>query len=382
MSDRLPLYQALSGTGHLMKNKTFPRCAYRIYGWQPTYRHSFFPQPESCTAMTAAPSSLTDKVHPLALDAEIITAGFLGDTPAFVSADGELILVSENAEIRRVQLHDGAILCAIMENGHLLSGGDDGRVLETQESGDSQTLSEHKHKWIDRVAFGPSGARAWSAGKTAFVRDGKGTIKTYDAPSTVGGLTFAPKGLRLAIAHYGGVTLWFPNAPGATPEKLEWKGSHLGVQFSPDGRFVVSSMQEPALHGWRVVDGAHMRMKGYPSRVRSFAFTADGKWLASSGSGEAILWPFQSKDGPMGKQPTMLAPSPSARVCCVAPHPKDPVVAMGYDDGMVMMSRISDGAEILLRAPDGAPVNAMGWHTAGGALAFASIKGGAGVLTF
>ena len=68
-----------------------------------------------------------------------------------------------------------------------------------------------KRRWIDNVALHPDGAVAWSAGKTAFVRSGKAEEKSFDVPSTVGGLAFAPKGLRLAIAHYNGVTLWFPN---------------------------------------------------------------------------------------------------------------------------------------------------------------------------
>ncbi len=330
--------------------------------------------------MSSAPSSLTDKVQPLTLNAEIIAAAFLGATPAYVTAEGELILAG--TEMRRVRLHDGVTLCATADKDRIITGGDDGKVVEMRADGTPHTLSEHKGRWIDRVALGPNGAVAWSAGKTAYVRDAKGEIKSFDAPSTVGGLAFAPKGMRLAIAHYGGVTLWFPNAAGTKPEKLEWKGSHLGVLFSPDGRFIVSTMQEPALHGWRVADGAHMRMTGYPSRVRSFAFTTDGKWLASSGSGECILWPFQAKDGPMGKQPAMLAPSPSARVTVVAPHPTDPVVVMGYDDGMVMMARISDGAEILLHAPNGEPVGAMAWNTPGGTLTFATTKGSAGILAF
>ncbi len=33
-----------------------------------------------------------------------------------------------------------------------------------------------------------------------------------DVPTTVGALAFAPKGVRIGIAHYGGITLWFPNA--------------------------------------------------------------------------------------------------------------------------------------------------------------------------
>ena len=150
-------------------------------------------------------------------------------------------------------------------------------------------------------------------------------MKSLDLPSTAGGLAFLPKGFRLAIAHYNGASLWFPNAQ-AKPEILEWKGSHLGVTVSPDGRFLVTTMQEPMLHGWRLVDGKHMRMSGYAARVRSFAWTADGAFLATGGSDQLILWPFSGKDGPMGKQPTMLAPH-GKRLAVVACHPKQPVVA-------------------------------------------------------
>ena len=115
--------------------------------------------------------------------------------------------------------------------------------------------------------------------------------KSIEVVSTVGGLAFAPKGLRLAIAHYNGASLWFPNAK-AEPDTLEWKGSHLGARFSPDGRFLVTSMQEPMLHGWRLDDRKDMRMSGYASRVRSLDWTADGKWLATSGSTQMVLWRF------------------------------------------------------------------------------------------
>lgn len=338
----------------------------------------------SSAPTSSAPSSLTGKVQPFSVDGEIIAVAFLGAAPAFVTGGGKVVL--QGAAARTVEAHAGAILAAVGDGTRLVTGGDDGRVVETLAGGESRVLAEHKGRWIDRVALGPDGAVAYSAGKTAFVVGPKGEPKSFEAPSTVGGLAFAPKGLRLAIAHYGGVTLWFPNAAGAKPEVLGWKGSHLGVVFSPDGRFVVTTMQEPALHGWRVVDGAHMRMSGYPSRVKSFAFTADGKWLASSGSGEAILWPFQSKDGPMGKQPTMLAPSPASRVTMVAPHPSDPVLAVGYEDGMVMMARIGDGAEILLRAPTDAAggdrVSGLAWHPAGGAVAFGTASGKGGLLAF
>ena len=112
-------------------------------------------------------------------------------------------------------------------------GGDDGKVVALDAKGEATMLAtDPKRRWIDNVALHPDGAVAWSAGKTAFVRSGKGEEKSLDVPSTVGGLAFAPKGLRLAIAHYNGVTLWFPNM-AAKPEVLEWAGSHLGVDLQP-----------------------------------------------------------------------------------------------------------------------------------------------------
>jgi WD40 repeat protein len=204
-------------------------------------------------------------------------------------------------------------------------------------------------------------------------------LRQFEAPSTVGGLAFLPKGFRLAVAHYNGATLWFPNAPQATPEKLEWKGSHLGVTISPDGRFLVTTMQEPMLHGWRLADSKHMRMSGYTARVMSLGWTTGGRWLATSGSPQLILWPFQTKDGPMGKEPRLLAPS-EARVATVACHPRQEIVAAGYDDGLVLLVRIEDGAEILAKKSGPAPVTALAWSADGRLLAFGTEDGEAGML--
>ena len=214
--------------------------------------------------------SLADRVRPVEAGGAVVGVHFFKTTPVFVLGEEALLFAPRDAEARRVEVHAGGILASVCDGARIVSGGDDGRLVETDADGEHRELAtDDKRRWIDQVALAPDGSVAWSAGKTAHVLTRKGEERTYEAPSTVAGLAFAPKGLRLAIAHYNGVTLWFPNAPGTAPQKLEWKGSHLAVTFSPDGRFLVTAMQEPTLHGWRLADGQHMRMSGYSARVRS-----------------------------------------------------------------------------------------------------------------
>jgi WD40 repeat protein len=325
--------------------------------------------------------SVTDRVRPLALGMAISSAHFLKDRACFVGAEENIAVVDSAGEISQFPVHGGAILCAASDGKRIVSGGDDGKVVSLDAKGEVTVLAtDAKRRWIDSIALHPDGAVAWSAGKTAFVRSGKGEEKSFDAPSTVGGLAFAPKGLRVAVAHYNGVTLWFPNM-AAKPEFLEWAGSHLAVTFSPDNKFLVTGMHEPALHGWRLADNRHMRMSGYPGRVRSMSWSAGGKGLATSGADSVIIWPFTSKDGPMGKEPAMLAPL-QARVSMVACHPKQDIIATGYSNGTVLIVRLEDGAEILVRRNGGGPVSALAWNARGTLLAFGIEDGDAGILEF
>jgi len=322
--------------------------------------------------------SVVERARPVPVDAPVVDVHFVGDAAGFVLGEEALVLARKGEE-RRIVVHGGAILAAAADGSRIVTGGDDGKVMATDASGTATEIAaDPNHRWIDRIATGPAGAVAWSAGKTAFVRSGKGADHALDVPSTVGALAFLPKGFRLAIAHYGGATLWFPSAK-AEPERLEWKGSHLAATVNPDGRFLVTGMQEPTLHGWRLADRKDMRMQGYSARVRSLDWSADGKWLATSGSTQVILWPFQAKDGPMGKTPQLLAPT-EHHVEVVACHPKQAVVAAGYADGLILLVRIDDGAEVLARKPADAPVTALAWSPDGKLLAFGTEDGVAGVI--
>lgn len=330
--------------------------------------------------MTDYPT-LTPAVEPIALGEAAVAAAFLDGAPVFALADGHLHF--GDGPRGRVPAHpDAAILVAASDGRRLVTGGDDGRVVATDVNGATEEIADEKGKWIDALAL-HEGALAWSAGRTVRARSAKGEVKSLDIPSTSRGLAFFPKGYRLAVSHYNGATLWFPNA--GKPETLTWAGSHLDATISPDGRFLVTSMQENTLHGWRVADGKHMRMAGYPGKTRSFSWSFDGKWLATSGADACIIWPFAAKDGPMGQAPRECGVRTNVPVTRVAFHPGALVVAIGYEDGLVLLARISDGSEILVRRmaeePKNARIAALAWDEKGARLAFGAENGDAGVLT-
>ena len=103
-------------------------------------------------------------------------------------------------------------------------------------------------------------------------------------------------------------------------------------------------------------------MTGYPGKTRSVSWSHDGHWLATSGADACVVWPFKDKDGPMGKAPRECGVRPQ-RITQVAFHPRALVVAIGYADGLVLLCRLGDAAEILVRdsAPDQGAISAFAW---------------------
>jgi WD40 repeat protein len=74
-----------------------------------------------------------------------------------------------------------------------------------------------------------------------------------------------------------------------------------------------------------------------------------------------------------------LAPA-EHKVEVVACHPRQDIIATGYSDGLVLIVRVEDGAEILAKKPGDAPVTALAWSEDGTLLAFGTESGEAGVI--
>jgi WD40 repeat protein len=326
------------------------------------------------------------------LEAFVVAACFSRDgrTAGFALGDGtvRLMRVDTAADWTSVSVHDGAILGFAMDPGGdgFISGGDDGKLRRVGADGSVSDISSFGMKWVEHVATSAldKGKRliAASAGKMVRLFDQAGQLlKELTHPSTVTGLAFDGKGKRIGASHYNGASLWFVAAKTDTPRKLEWKGSHTGILIHPEGEAVVTAMQENALHGWKLPEGQHMRMSGYPSKSNSLSFTRTGKWMASSGADAMVLWPFFG-GGPMGKAPVELAGGDGILCTQVACHPKDEIVAGGFADGLTVVADIASSRILPVVPPEHGPISTLAWSADGTQLAVGTETGFAAVVDF
>ena len=282
-----------------------------------------------------------------------------------------------------VEAHDGAVLCAALHpSGEgVVTGGDDGRLVWSRAEGATE-LANAGGRWVDAVAASAaSGLIAYAAGREARVLDSADAAftRSFAHERTVAGLAFDAKGRRLATATYGGARLWYARIADQKPVELKWAGSHVGCAWSPDGRFLFSSMGENALHGWRLSDAKDMRMGGYPSKVRSLAFPGKGQLLVTSGAPGAVVWPIAGPNGPMGKEAAEIGYTEGRLVSRVAAAEGSGVIAAGCDDGRVWTADLASRGIRLRREPSGSPVSALAMSAKGARIAWGDEAGGAGV---
>ncbi|MBI3420377.1 MAG: WD40 repeat domain-containing protein [Proteobacteria bacterium] len=291
---------------------------------------------------------------------------------AVALADGRVVfrlLDRPESILTEVEAHrDGLCAAALAPDGEtLFTAGEDGKLMRLSADGIPSEFSRFEKAWLEHLAVHESGVVAVAYKKTAVLlnADGKILAEFSDHPSTLGGICFDPKGKRLAASHYGGVSLWWVGGGvSQKPQRLSWKGSHLNLYWAASGKYLLSCMQESALHGWRLPDFADFAMSGYTRKPRSFNWSEDGKWLASAGSPGIVCWDCSGK-GPMGRPAMLLGQDNPEMTVQVACHPSLPLVAAGTENGGVYLARFEDERMVNMKTNSPAEIVYLGWSSSG-----------------
>lgn len=260
---------------------------------------------------------------------------------------------------------------------------DHGRLLHVSASGVTQVAASQGPP-IDLVAPVPAGGiLAGSGGSTIF----------YDSNGGVGWLHERAGGNASAIAvsrdsqHFAMgadscllIRAFGPRSEQAASFEL---GSISTLSWSPDGSWLAASVVKTGIVLVRLADARIVRIPNYPATVTSLSWSLDSRVLVTSGAYRTIAWDVSSLNE-ASDQPISLATGRARFVLveAVEMHPERPLVAAGYGDGMVVVARIGEPDELVVKPPGRGAILALQWSRDGQHLAFGTSDGEAAIVTF
>lgn len=267
---------------------------------------------------------------------------------------------------------------------------DGGVRLIALPGGDSREIARFTRQayGIQRLSGGRFAAASWDGGIAVFGPAGD-LLRRFDHGAEINGLAASPDGAYLAsTAADGTVRMW--NTETGDARLIERRtGAALDAAFSPDGRTLVTSGDDLALHvfdlaaggaprslrghtdvaraltfrrdgrtlysaggegvvrAWDLATGESRAYTGHDGRVRTLALSADQRYLASGGAdGAIVVW-----DLAHGDRPTVLR-GHAAEVRWVAFAPSGAELASAGWDGTVRRWNLDDGSATVWRADD------------------------------
>ena len=274
--------------------------------------------------------------------------------------------------------HSGPVRAvAVLANGRVVTGGQDGRVLawDPDRPGTSPAEIGQLDSWVNAIAVLADG-RVVTGGE-----DGRVLVWDPDRPGTtpaelghhtgVYAAAVLADGRVITGGHDGRVLAWDPGRPGTSPAGIgQQDGEVWAVAVLADGR-VVSGGEGGRVLAWDPdqpgTGPAELGQHDY--WVYAVAVLADGRVVTGGSDGRALAWdPDQPGTSPAGishhdREVTAVAVLADGRVVTGGPdgrvliwdpdRPGSSGAEMGYDDrGVNVVAVLADG-RVLTGDPDG-----------------------------
>lgn len=199
---------------------------------------------------------------------------------------------------------------------------------------------------------------------------------------SIGAVAFSPDGAVLAGSHASGICLWRLDGTAA-PRELALAGEPADIAWSPDGEWLACTLAAEGFYLLNVADGSGGPVLGYPTPIRSLAWSQAADAIVTAGAYRAAAWSMANPPFADATEGALVTGRPGLVVVeRVAAHPSRDLIAVGYANGQVSIMRLGHRDELLLRQEGRAAVTALAWSADGEHLAFGTADGLAALAGF
>lgn len=289
------------------------------------------------------------------------------------------IIDSEGDIIRAWKAHAGGLFeCAFSpRHAWLATSGDDGAAMVwspgADPGGDNPPPVLGRlplpRAWVEHLAWNPRGDQlVASAGRHWRLWTPPDAVTALpDAASSIAALAWRPDGAMAGAAGY--LQTLLIDAAGRLVRDLKRPAGLVSLTWSPDGRWLAAGDTESVV----IIDeapfnpGQELSMTGFAGRVRSLAWHSSGKYLATAGGSEILVWDC-SGPGPAGREPRTLS-AHTARVTALSYQPGGHVLASGDASGQIRFWNARKSRNPVREAKLPAGISSLAWSASGNRLA-------------
>ncbi|MVT64598.1 hypothetical protein GPL21_05650 [Bradyrhizobium pachyrhizi] len=303
-----------------------------------------------------------------------------------VALDGGRATISPRRKpappLTKVVISDAPLHLALIGTSGFVAS-DHSRLLRVSASGVTHLIADHGSP-IDLVAPVQAGGILAASGGSVIFYNPNGDVGWLQerAGGHASALAVSRDSRRFAVGADNCLLVRaFGARPGPAASFELGPISHLA--WSPDGSWLAASVVGTGVVLVRLADARIVRMSSYPGSTASLSWSADSRVLVTSGAYRMIAWDIASLSDD-SERPASLATGRARPVLVKAVdiHPEGQLIAAGYADGMVVVAKIGESDELLVKPPGRGAIHALRWSADGQHLAFGTDNGEAAIVTF